>query len=164
MQRARVLRDRRLNRLLVLYRDRGDTRALGELFDNLSPELLRVARHVTRDAAEAEDRVQATFLTALEHPERFDEARPFTASAVDILTNHAKAWRRSADGRRVETTLTFDAAWNRDTPPRAAGGAVRARPSGVHPDPGRVYFRSISILSAPMPPPSTRCSVASERL
>ena len=93
------MRDQRHTTLFLRFTGRGDMRALGELFDALSPELLRVARHVARDEAEAEDLVQATFLTALEHPERFDASRRITAWMVGILTNEARAWGRGAARR-----------------------------------------------------------------
>jgi RNA polymerase sigma-70 factor (ECF subfamily) len=91
------MRDPRLKKFFLLYRDNGDVKALGRLFDLLSPELLVVARHVAGDPAEAEDLVQAAFLAALEHPERFDKTRPLTPWFVGILSNQAQAWRRKAD-------------------------------------------------------------------
>jgi RNA polymerase sigma-70 factor (ECF subfamily) len=90
------MRDPRLKKLFLLYRDNGDVKALGKLFDLLSPELLVVARHLSGDPAEAEDLVQAAFLAALEHPERYDKARPLTPWFVGILSNQAQAWRRKA--------------------------------------------------------------------
>jgi RNA polymerase sigma-70 factor, ECF subfamily len=93
------MREQRPTTLFVRFRDRGDTRALGELFDALSPELLRVARHLARDKAEAEDLVQATFLTVMEHPERFDASGRVEAWMVGILTNEARAWGRGAARR-----------------------------------------------------------------
>ncbi|MCA8981392.1 MAG: sigma-70 family RNA polymerase sigma factor [Planctomycetes bacterium] len=95
------MRDQRLTTLFLRFRSGGDTRALGELFDALSPELLRVARHVARDEAEAEDLVQATFLTALEYPERFDATRRLAPWMVGILTKEARSWGRGA-ARRPE--------------------------------------------------------------
>src|SRR5688572_6629259 len=56
------MRDRKLNRLFLRWRERGDAEALGEVFDRTAPELLRVALHVVRDPAEADDLLQATFL------------------------------------------------------------------------------------------------------
>jgi len=93
------MRDQRLTTLFVRFRDRGDTRALGELFDALIPELRRVARHLARDKAEAEDLVQATFLTVMEHPERFDASGRVEAWMVGILTNEARAFGRGAARR-----------------------------------------------------------------
>ncbi|MDF1838314.1 MAG: sigma-70 family RNA polymerase sigma factor [Planctomycetota bacterium] len=96
MQSLGDMRDCRPEKLFLAYRQKGDVKALGRLFDQLSPELLAVARHLSGDAAEAEDLVQAVFLAALEHPERYDESRPLTAWFVGILKNQALAWRRSA--------------------------------------------------------------------
>jgi len=93
------MRDQCLTTLYIRFRDRGDTRALGELFDALIPELLRVARHLARDKAEAEDLVQATFLTVMEHPERFDASGRVEAWMVGILTNEARAFGRGAARR-----------------------------------------------------------------
>ncbi len=102
MQRHSTKRDQKLGKLYLRYREGGDTRALGKLFDALSPELLRVARHVSGDPAEAEDLVQATFLVALGHPERYDEGQPIEAWMVGILTKEALAWRRKAARRPDE--------------------------------------------------------------
>ena len=52
--------------LFERFRRRGDVAALGDLFDRLAPVLLRVAIHVARDPAAAEDLVQSTFLRAIE--------------------------------------------------------------------------------------------------
>jgi DNA-directed RNA polymerase specialized sigma24 family protein len=49
--------------LFAAWWRRGDARALGELFDAAAPRLLKLAIHLVGDAAEAEDLVQATFLT-----------------------------------------------------------------------------------------------------
>ena len=44
--------------LFERYRSRGDARALGELFDRTAPSLLRIALHLARDPAAAEDLLQ----------------------------------------------------------------------------------------------------------
>lgn len=85
--------------LFLRYRDGGDVEALAELFDVQSPELFRVAQHVSRDAAEAEDLVQAAFLTAMEHPDRFEASRSVSAWLAGILSKEALAWSRSAARR-----------------------------------------------------------------
>ncbi len=77
-------------------RDR-DPLALAELFDRTAPELLRVGQRVALDAAEAEDLVQATFVTAIEAAERYDNTRPLVPWLIGILLNHARhAARRRA--------------------------------------------------------------------
>lgn len=133
MQSLGGMRDPRPEKLFLAYRQDGDVKALGRLFDLLSPELLTVARHLSGDAAEAEDLVQAAFLAALEHPERYDESRPLAAWFVGILRNQALAWRRSAarspDGERaLEAQNTSE---QRSRPDRKAtdgesAGLVRA--------------------------------------
>jgi len=90
------MRDRRLEKLLTRYRDRHDSAAIGRLFDAVAPELLTVAQHVAGDPAEAEDLVQATFLTVLEHPERHQSGRPVIPWLIGILTREARYWRRQA--------------------------------------------------------------------
>jgi len=54
------------DRLFAEFRRRGDPRALGQVYDRLAPELLRLALHTTRDPGVAEDVLQATFLVAIE--------------------------------------------------------------------------------------------------
>ncbi|MSR63077.1 MAG: hypothetical protein EXS08_11605 [Planctomycetes bacterium] len=53
--------------LFVRYRRTRDPECLAQVFDALAPRLLRLAIHLARDGAE--DRVQATFLAAIERAE-----------------------------------------------------------------------------------------------
>ncbi|MCP5065038.1 MAG: sigma-70 family RNA polymerase sigma factor, partial [bacterium] len=85
---------RKIESLFVRYRSRGDLVALGAVFDRVATELLRVANHLTRHPAEAEDVLQETLLTALEKADSYDEARPLTPWLVGILKNHARRLRR----------------------------------------------------------------------
>ena len=71
------------------FRDEGSTEALGRVFDALAPRLLLLAGHVTRDAAQAEDLVQTTFLHALRDAERYDGRRPVQAWLAGILRHRA---------------------------------------------------------------------------
>ena len=93
------------DRLFAEFRRSGDPRALGEVYDLLAPELLRVALHTTRDPVEAEDVLQATFLAAIEQAERFDPARRVLPWLVGILANEARKARergaRRPDPERV---------------------------------------------------------------
>jgi len=76
------------------YRQSGDPEAMARVFDAVAPKLLLVAGHLTRDAGEAEDLVQATFLTALQDAERWDAARPLVPWLVGILSHRALDQKR----------------------------------------------------------------------
>ncbi len=93
--------DRRLEHLFERFRVRSDVDALGQVFDATAPALRRVARHLTRDAAEAEDLVQATFLAAIERRATFDATRELNAWLTGILLKQASLVRR-ARGRAIE--------------------------------------------------------------
>ena len=94
------MRDERRTELFERYRARGDVDALAELFDDLAPALLKLARHLDRSRSEAEDVVQATFLAAIERAATYDRARPLTPWFVGILMNQARAAHRR---RRANT-------------------------------------------------------------
>lgn len=86
----------------------GDTSALGAAYDRLAPALLAVALHVARDSAEAEDLLQATFVTAIEraaHWQRDTRVEPWLAG---ILAHHARnasrARARVPDAERLHVT------------------------------------------------------------
>lgn len=85
------------------FRSRGDVKALGEVFDSLAPELLAVARRLVAGANEAEDLVQATFVTAIEKASEYDEERAVAPWMVGILAGHAANLRRKR-ARLVEST------------------------------------------------------------
>ena len=82
--------------LFVRYRERGDAKALAEVFDRVSPELLRLAIHLAGEVGAAEDLVQATFVTAIERSRDFDPSRVIEPWLAGILTNHARMLRREA--------------------------------------------------------------------
>lgn len=94
------MRDERRAELFERYRARGDVDALAQLFDDLAPALLKLARHLDRSRSEAEDIVQATFLAAIERAGSYDRARPLTPWVVGILMNQARAAHRR---RRANT-------------------------------------------------------------
>ncbi|MBI4881201.1 MAG: sigma-70 family RNA polymerase sigma factor [Planctomycetes bacterium] len=85
-----------LNALYLRFRKHGEPGALAEVFDATAPELMRVARHLSRDEAEAEDILQATFLAAIEGAARFDDEQNVLPWLVGILSNQVKAARRRA--------------------------------------------------------------------
>ncbi|MBI1850512.1 MAG: sigma-70 family RNA polymerase sigma factor [Planctomycetes bacterium] len=88
--------DTDLNREFARFARSGDPAALGAVYDALAPELLRVALHFSRDAAEAEDLLQSTFVTAIERAHSFEEGRSVKAWLVGILAHHARNARRQA--------------------------------------------------------------------
>src|SRR5262245_48016301 len=83
-----------LDRLFDRFRRRGDVDALGAVFDATAPELLRVAASLVRDANEADDLVQQTFLTAIERCGRYDGERRLVPWLFGILVHHAREERR----------------------------------------------------------------------
>ncbi|MCC6783415.1 MAG: sigma-70 family RNA polymerase sigma factor, partial [Planctomycetes bacterium] len=92
----------------------GDPLALGELFDAVAPPLHRIARHLTRDAHDAEDLLHGTVLAAIESRERWDRERGFFPWLVGILVHRAKALarrqRRVIDATRLRHEPTGDPA------------------------------------------------------
>ncbi len=93
-----------LERLFDGWRRRGDAAALAKVFDRTAPELWKLAIHLVRDPAEAEDVLQATYLVAIERADSYDRARPLVPWLVGILVNQARMARkkkRTADERRV---------------------------------------------------------------
>ncbi len=98
--------------LFLRFRRDGDPGLLARLFDRTAPELLRIARHVAANPQEAEDLLQATFLTALEKAGRFEAGRRVRPWLVGILVRHAHAarrrGRRSLEVERVETIAPRD--------------------------------------------------------
>ena len=91
--------ERGLNRLFLRYRHKGDTRALGAIFDRVAPELLKLSMHLVRDPLEAEDVLQETFLAAIQAADSFDASRPLVPWLTGILARQAGLSRRKA--RRV---------------------------------------------------------------
>ncbi len=99
------MRDRKLDRLFERFRRKGDVAALGEVFDRTAPELLRVAMSLVRDPGEADDLLQATYLTAIERAERYDSGRKLVPWLLGILVHHAHEARRKRAGAVSDETL-----------------------------------------------------------
>src|SRR5262245_63889860 len=76
--------------LFERFRTGADVAALGELFDRVAPALLRIALHLARDPAAAEDLLQATFLRAIEACFDWDARRPLLPWLCGILHNRAR--------------------------------------------------------------------------
>ena len=130
------------------YTRDGDLAALGRLFDQVAPELARLAGRLAPDSASAEDLVQETFLTALERPGLYDPARPLLPWLLGILTHRAREARRSAarrpePDRLAERSVPEPDAILADAELRAEiEGAVDELPDslrGVMEEIGRVY-------------------------
>lgn len=94
----------RPTRLFLRWRDRGDAAALAELFDRTAPELLRLALHLCRHAADAEDVLQATFLAAIESAQRFERSQRVLPWLTGILTHRALAEHRRRQRLPVAAT------------------------------------------------------------
>src|SRR6202008_3365814 len=97
--------DPELESLYERFRRDGDAAALGDVFDRCASELLRVALRLTRSLGDAEDLVQATFLTAIERAERFEAGSRGMPWLVGILALHdreqGRARQRYSDPRRL---------------------------------------------------------------
>jgi RNA polymerase sigma-70 factor, ECF subfamily len=86
--------DAKLSKLFDRYRTKSDLGALAEVFDEVSPELLRVARHIAGRGVDPEDLVQATFLAAIERASVFDAERALVPWLVGILVNQSRLTKR----------------------------------------------------------------------
>ena len=76
---------------------------LGTLFDLHQPRLFRLARRLSRDADEARDLVQETFLRAARSPESIPAGAAAEAWLVRVLVNIQRdAWRRRSIRRRLD--------------------------------------------------------------
>ena len=93
------------DRLFRAYRKTGDPECLGQVFDLTAPRLLHTALHLTRDPAQAEDLLQATFLTAIQKAESYDPSRPLLPWLTGILTRHAAKARQRASRSPDPTRL-----------------------------------------------------------
>ncbi|MCK6445902.1 MAG: sigma-70 family RNA polymerase sigma factor [Planctomycetes bacterium] len=102
------MRDRTVERLFERFRSHGDVRALGDVFDATAEELLRIATSLTRQLPEAEDLLQATFVTAIERAKHWDREQRLVPWLCGILVRHAHARRRErlrdVDAERLERT------------------------------------------------------------
>ena len=115
-----------LDELFLRFRERGDVAALTRLFDRAAPQLLALASHLVREADQAEDLVQSTFVTAIERAADFDGALPLFPWLVGILNHKALLWNRRAS-RRVEPARLVERAGEADP----AASASRVEISGV---------------------------------
>lgn len=83
-----------IEQCFLRYRDHGDIEALGSVFDRVAQELAVVAAHLAPTGIDAEDLVQATFVLAMQHAQRFDSDKPLTPWLIGILVNQVRRERR----------------------------------------------------------------------
>ena len=74
---------------LVRRAKAGDNAALSELLAGHSTRAYRVALHVLRNQADAEDAIQNAFVKAFSNLARFDERRPFAPWLLRIVVREA---------------------------------------------------------------------------
>ena len=93
------------DRELVERAKGGDYEAFRELVERHQGRIFGAARRITGSAQDAEDVVQETFLSVIEHVAEFRGDAPFAAWLLRIATNHAlKALRK----RRGLPTVPID--------------------------------------------------------
>jgi RNA polymerase sigma-70 factor (ECF subfamily) len=95
------MKQRELAELFERFRAHGDAEALGEAFDRTAGDLRGLARHLARNRDDADDLVQATYLTAVEKARLLAPGREPMPWLVSILTLHARNLRRKR-GRAVD--------------------------------------------------------------
>lgn len=88
-------------RSFARWRESGDAAALAAVYDETAPQLLRVALHLVRHPAHAEDLLQATFVAAIERAGSYDPQRPLLGWLVGILHNQAR-WLLRREGREPD--------------------------------------------------------------
>lgn len=103
------------DRQLVDQAREGDSEAFGSLVRRHQRRIFRLAFHLLRNGAEAEDVTQETFVRAYQALARFDgRSEPFTwlyRIAVNLSLNHIRSRKvtrssTSADDPRIEAFLT----------------------------------------------------------
>lgn len=113
------------DRELVEAARTGDAEAFGTLVRRHQRRIYRLAVHLLRDAAEAEDVTQETFVRAYGALDRFDgRSEPFTwmyRIAVNLSLNNLRSRKHSRRAAEVED-------------PRIEGLLVERRPSHADPD------------------------------
>ena len=78
----------------------GDPDQIARVFDLIAPRLILVAIHLVRDADEAEDLLQITFLEAIQRAQSFEQGRPVLPWLLTILSRRAANRRRDKERRR----------------------------------------------------------------
>ncbi len=98
-------------RLFTRYRSQGDIIALGQVFDQTAPRLLSLAMSLCAEVADAEDALQATFITAMKKADTFDSSQSLEPWLAGILAGEVRnATRREARRRAEELPELTDGA------------------------------------------------------
>lgn len=79
---------------LVSAARQGDRAAMASLVAAHGPAAQRLALHLARNRADAEDAVQAAFVKAFTHLHQFDPSRPFEPWLLRIVGNEVRRTRR----------------------------------------------------------------------
>jgi RNA polymerase sigma-70 factor, ECF subfamily len=109
---------------LVRLAKRGDRHAFGRLVRRHQRRVFALGLRWLRNADDADDLVQETFVRAWQGLARFDEARPFAPWVVTIAVNRAKTrLARARSDETVDETLP----WSGPSPEEGAERALLAR-------------------------------------
>src|SRR5213593_1770068 len=134
---------------------RGDTRALAELYDRYTPLLYSVALRILRSGADAEDAVQDTWVQVFKRAATFDARRgPVAAWLLTVTRTRALDRYRSLASRRgVESRVDPDLGPPPEDPAASAssrqlGQRVRGALAALEPQQRQVleiaYFEGLS--------------------
>ena len=96
----------------------GDRAAVAELLSSHATQAYRLALHILRDQADAEDATQTAFVRAFTSLGRFDEQRPFAPWLLRIVTREALKILRAE-----RTRLAF---WRRQAQREESGDTVES--------------------------------------
>ncbi len=105
------------------FRDLGDVGALDRVFGQAAPELFSLVRHLVRDVHDAEDILQATFLSAIDSAQSFESGARVLPWMVGILTNHVHNHRRKAKRLPKDAGDAIEAAVGDQAEPSATADA-----------------------------------------
>lgn len=114
------------NAALIRRMAGGDRDALAELYDSLSKPLYATARHILKDAAEAQDVVHDVFLSLWENAKSFDSGRGAAFSWAVTLTRNRSIDRlrtRANRARLLGNSVPDDLGYGE---PGDVGGSSRA--------------------------------------
>lgn len=103
--------------LFLAFQKQRDVASLSRLFSRHADELLRLAVFLSPRPTDAEDLLQATFLSAIARAETYREGFRVKSWLCGILTNHARMLRRAERRRSAQAASAGDGtgdAWSGD--------------------------------------------------